>query len=243
LTSSTRTFSGSFQAPDHDYPAHLTLRLTVTDSRGLSSSRAIVLTPATVELRIESYPPGVSISAGVEDGVAPYGLRALAAGQITLAAPPTATIDGVEERFLRWSNGGARVQTVTASNRTYTAFYREPPLVEPPPPPSPPAAKPRSRWRAKPPKWTTSATARFAFSAKPAGSRLRCKLDAKPWRGCRSPRVYRGLKPGRHTLRLRAIGPDGSVERTPKVYRWRVERCRRYSATTSWCQAGSRGRS
>lgn len=217
------TFAGSFTAPDHDYPAHVSLVLTATDSRGLSTTEAVALNPATRQLRIESYPPGVSISAGIEDGIAPYSLSALKGGKITLAAPATATIDGVQEKFLRWSNGGPRVQTVTAgSDQTYTAFYREPPVIGPPPPPPPPV-KPSSRWSAKPPKRTAAAVARFAFGAKPAGSRLQCKLDGKAWAGCRSPKTYRGLKPGWHTLRVRAIAPDGSVEPTPSVYRWRVE--------------------
>lgn len=220
------SWGGSLSAPDHDYPAYLKVILTATDSRGLSRTEEIAIFPRAVDLRIESYPPGVSISAGVEDDVAPYTLRAIEDGNITLAAPPTATIDGVETPFLRWSNGGPRVQTVTADrDLTYTAFYREPPVEKPPvvDPPPPPPADPRSRFGAKPPKQTTSAAARFVFSAKPTGSRLQCKLDGKPYAGCRSPRVYRGLKPGWHTLRVRAIAPDGSVEKTPSVYRWRVE--------------------
>ena len=33
-----RAASGSFVAPDHEYPSHLELRLTATDSGGLSST-------------------------------------------------------------------------------------------------------------------------------------------------------------------------------------------------------------
>lgn len=223
------TDEGSFFAPDHDYPSHVNLILTATDSRGLAATKEVALNPGTRYLGIESYPPGLSISAGVDTDVTPYVLSALAGGRITLTAPQTAIIDGVQEEFLRWSNGGPRVQTVTAnSNQTYTAFYREPPIAETDPPPTPPApppapVEPSSRWGAKPPKRTASTSARFSFRANPAGARLQCKLDAKPWVGCRSPKTYRKLKPGRHTLRVRAIGADGSVEPTPSVYRWRVE--------------------
>lgn len=220
---------GSFSAPDHDYPAYLKVILTATDSRGLSSSEEVAIFPRAVDLRIESSPPGVSISAGVEDGVAPYTLRAIEDGQVTLAAPSTALIEGVEEHFLGWSNGGPRVQTVVAdADRTYIAFYSESRGEEPPPtptptPPSRAPLEPRSRWKAKPPKRTAAATARFAFAGRPAGSRFQCKLDAKPYVGCRSPRVYRHLKARRHALRVRAISPQGSVETTPLLYRWRVE--------------------
>lgn len=226
------TDEGSFFAPDHDYPSHVNLILTATDSRGLSATEEVALNPATTELRIESYPPGVSISAGVGDGVAPYSLMALKGGKITLTAPQTAIIDGVEEKFLRWSNGGPRVQTVTAGFALpYRAFYREEPIIGDPGPPSPPPSPPsppppldpQSQLRVKPSKRTASTSARFVFGAKPTGSRLQCKLDGKPWVGCRSPKVYRGLGRGWHTLRVRAIGPDGSVEKTPSVYRWRAE--------------------
>lgn len=85
------------------------------------------------------------------------------------------------------------------------------------------AEDPRSRFSAKPAKRSAARTARFVLVAKPSGSRLQCRLDAKRWAGCRSPRVYRGLKPGWHTLRVRAIAPDGTVEKTPSVYRWWVK--------------------
>jgi len=220
-------YGGSFSAPDHDYPAYLKVILTATDSRGLTSTKELALFPRAVDLRIESYPPGVEIGAGVDEDVAPYTLRAIEYGKVTLAAPPTAVIDGVEEKFLRWSQGGPRVQTVVAdADRTYTAFYREPPAEEPPPPPPPPV-KPSSRWSFKPPKRTTAATARFAFTGKPEGARFQCRLDGRPWAGCRSPRVYRNLKAGWHALRLRAIALDGTVEATPSLYRWRVEATRR----------------
>jgi|SRR5215203_2577642 len=57
----------------------------------------------------------------------------------------------------------------------------------------------------------------FRFNATLAGSTFQCKLDEKPFRSCRSPKTYRGLAEGRHTFKVRAIGPDGTVDPTPGV--------------------------
>jgi len=46
LQTFTGTRSGSFTAPDHEYPSHLELTLTVTDPGGLTSSKTIELYPA-----------------------------------------------------------------------------------------------------------------------------------------------------------------------------------------------------
>ncbi len=233
---------GSFSAPDHEYPSYLKLIFTATDSRGLSSSEVEAANPLSVEMKVESYPAGISIGAGSTTKAAPYAHQALEKSKVTLTAPPTAVIDGVSTPFLRWSNGGSRVQTVTAdANATYTAYYREPgkepepkpdpPVTEPPageppaserPPATEPAPRPRSKLRAKPAPRTTATTARFVFGSQPAGASFRCKLDAKPYAPCRSPRVYRKLKPGRHVLRVQAVAADGKAEAKPSVYRWQI---------------------
>ena len=63
----------------------------------------------------------------------------------------------------------------------------------------------------------------FRFSADEAGSRFRCKLDAKPYRPCASPRRYR-VKLGRHVFRVFAIDPAGNRDRTPTLFRFQVRR-------------------
>ena len=40
--------SGSFTAPDHEYPSYLELTLTATDSQGLTDSKTVQLDPETV---------------------------------------------------------------------------------------------------------------------------------------------------------------------------------------------------
>jgi hypothetical protein len=53
----------------------------------------------------------------------------------------------------------------------------------------------------------------------PAG--FECKLDRKPFRACRSPRVYENLKRGRHVFRVRA-NAGGLTDPTPAKRKFRV---------------------
>ena len=57
--------------------------------------------------------------------------------------------------------------------------------------------------------------ATFRFSATVKGSKFQCKLDKKPWKQCKSPKVYSGLKEGRHTFKVKAIGPTAVPDPTP----------------------------
>ena len=102
-----------------------------------------------------------------------------------------------------------------------------PPLPEPPPPP-PPAdtTPPQTKLTAHPKtlvltrkKWRRVA---FRFAASERGSSFRCKLDAEPYRPCTSPRAYR-VKAGRHAFRVFAIDVAGNRDRTPSLFRFRVE--------------------
>jgi PKD repeat protein len=51
--------SGSFSAPDHEYPAWIELRLTATDSGGLTDTASVRLDPQTVDLTFRSNPTGL----------------------------------------------------------------------------------------------------------------------------------------------------------------------------------------
>ena len=86
------TASGSFVAPDHEYPSHLDLRLTATDSGGLTNTTSVRLDPQTVDLTFGSTPAGADAGGRVDqpdDAVHPHrdprldalGQRALTAGE------------------------------------------------------------------------------------------------------------------------------------------------------------------
>jgi hypothetical protein len=68
----SRIASGSFATPDHEYPAYLEIRLTVTDSDGLIGTRGVDLNPQTVNLTLDSVPAGLRLSSGTFTGTAPF---------------------------------------------------------------------------------------------------------------------------------------------------------------------------
>jgi glucose/arabinose dehydrogenase len=234
---------GSFVAPDHDYPAKLEMELSVTDSQGLTATESAVIEPSTADLTIASSPPGLRVGADSKFEPAPYSLRAIEGSNVGLSAPATQELGGDIYTWSAWSNGGPRVQSVAAAGpATYTALYtlegEQPPGSQPGE--DPPAgggsgqlgpsaddeaaqgrAPPRTKLLGHPPKLSTSSTAAFRFSANQAGARFKCGLDRRKRTPCRSPKTYRGLRPGRHVFEVVAIGAEG-VDRTPSVFRWQI---------------------
>lgn len=116
-----------------------------------------------------------------------------------------------------------------------TVTQLPPPPAEPAPPvPKPPVAKPpRDR---QPPQTLLGSHPRalllthkmwrqvaFRFASSEAGSRFRCKLDRKPYRGCASPRAYR-VAVGRHVFRVFATDAAGNPDRTPVAFKFRLRR-------------------
>ena len=65
-------------------------------------------------------------------------------------------------------------------------------------------------------------SARIRFRSTEAGSRFRCKLDRRKARPCRSPKIYRNLRPGSHTVRISAIDAAANVDPTPATRTFRV---------------------
>jgi Ca2+-binding RTX toxin-like protein len=102
-----------------------------------------------------------------------------------------------------------------------------PPLVEPPPPPPADRRAPRTTLGFHPRslvfthrQWRRVA---FRFASNEPGSRFRCKLDRKPYRGCTPPRAY-AVKAGRHAFSVFAIDRAGNRDRSPALFRFRVIR-------------------
>lgn len=66
--------------------------------------------------------------------------------------------------------------------------------------------------------------ARVRFNAQDAGKpaaelRVRCRVDAKPWRNCRSPFVAKRLRPGRHKVTVEATDAAGNKTKAEKRFR------------------------
>jgi hypothetical protein len=99
--------------------------------------------------------------------------------------------------------------------------------VQPSPPPSPgegpkagPPAPSKVTIKSHPPKKGHSGTARFTFASSGSGDSFKCKLDKAGFKACRSPQVYKRLKPGSHTFSVVAIGAAGQSK--PAKFSWKV---------------------
>lgn len=236
-------YSGTFTAPDHDYPSHIEVSLTATDSRGLSATDVVNIQPRAVELSLASEPAGIALSAGLRTEAAPFELPVIQGSNVTLTAPASATVGGTAYEWLGWSDGGARSHTIAAAAPgTYIAQYTATGggsggetsgggSVSSPPPSSSPGGgqgqgppAPNVRIGAHPAKRTRGRTARFVFSSSVSGARFRCRVDLAAFRACSSPLVLRHLHPGRHTVEVGAVGPTGLVDPTPAVFGWTVLR-------------------
>ena len=117
--------SGSFPAPDHEYPSHLELRLTATDSGGLQSTASVLLNAQTVALTFQSSPTGLQLSVNGTSGVTPFNRTVIIGSSNSVSAPSPQTVGSTSYSFSSWSDGGAQVHNVTApaSATTYTATY------------------------------------------------------------------------------------------------------------------------
>lgn len=69
---------------------------------------------------------------------------------------------------------------------------------------------------------THAATVKFRFSSDMPDSTFECKLDKKPFKKCRSPKKYKGLKPGKHVFKVRATDTKGTVDPVPAKKKFRV---------------------
>ncbi|MFL5898297.1 MAG: hypothetical protein ACJ76D_07525 [Solirubrobacterales bacterium] len=71
-------------------------------------------------------------------------------------------------------------------------------------------------------------TAKFWFSASEPAQGFLCQLDKGDFKPCGSPRSYRRLKPGGHTVRVAAVDIAGNADRTPAVARFKIPKSHRH---------------
>ncbi len=116
--------SGSFDAPDHEYPSHLQLRLTATDSQGAKATVSVDLQPKTATIGVASSPTGVPITVDSQTHPASWTATVIRGGVATVSAPLTRTIAGKRNRFSTWNDSHQRVRTLTvASDKSLKATY------------------------------------------------------------------------------------------------------------------------
>jgi CSLREA domain-containing protein len=64
-------------------------------------------------------------------------------------------------------------------------------------------------------------TAKFKFSSNEKGSKFECKLDRQKFKPCKSPKKYKGLKPGKHVFKVRAL-KGKNVDPTPAKRKFKI---------------------
>jgi PKD repeat protein/glucose/arabinose dehydrogenase len=126
LQSFTGVASGSFTAPDHEYPAYLELRFTATDSGGLTDTKVLRLDPKTVVLTFQSTPGGLTLAVGGSAAKSAFTRTVIVGSTNSVSALSPQTKGPKSYTFASWSDGGAQTHNIVAPSvaTTYTARFR-----------------------------------------------------------------------------------------------------------------------
>jgi glucose/arabinose dehydrogenase len=203
--------TGSFTAPEHEYPTHLELRLTATDGGGLTDTKSVFLYPNTVDLTLASDPPGLELTAGPEGSVTPFVRTEIVGSSITLGAQSPQTLNGTIYTFVSWSDGGARSHEITApaTNTSYVALFEECDACVPTPTPT------ATRSATPTPTITPTRTATPTTTRTPTPTRT-----ASPTRTrTPTPTVTRTPTPTRTASPTRTATPTGTATPLPTATR------------------------
>jgi glucose/arabinose dehydrogenase len=121
---------GSFATFDHEYPSYLELRLTATDSQGLTSTRTLRLDPRTVNITLSSSPAGRTLTLNGASAVAPFTRTVIMGSNNSISAPSPQVAGSRTWTWQRWSDGGAQTHNIVASaTGTRTATFRCTPFL------------------------------------------------------------------------------------------------------------------
>ena len=117
---------GSFTTPDHEYPAYLELRLTATDSGGLTDTESLRLDPKTVSISLNSSPGGFALALNASQLPTPFTRTVIQGSRNTISAPSPQTKAKKSWLFKSWSDRGAQTHDVIAnSSATYAATFKQ----------------------------------------------------------------------------------------------------------------------
>jgi glucose/arabinose dehydrogenase len=120
--------SGSFVAPDHEYPSHLLLSLTARDAAGLETTETVRLDPRTANLALATSPTGLQLSLGSDTLVAPFTRTVIARSVNSVSAPGPQALGAASYLFGSWSDGLGATHAITApasGTAGYTATFTE----------------------------------------------------------------------------------------------------------------------
>jgi glucose/arabinose dehydrogenase/PKD repeat protein len=121
--------SGSFVAPDHEYPSYLELRLTATDSGGLKDTKTVRLDPRTVTLTFQTTPGGLRLAVNGTQSTSVFTRTVIVGSSNTVSAVTPQTKGKQTYTFTSWSDSSTApaTRTITAPDAatTYTAKFRQ----------------------------------------------------------------------------------------------------------------------
>jgi glucose/arabinose dehydrogenase/PKD repeat protein len=121
--------SGSFVAPDHEYPSYLELKLTATDSGGLTDTKTVRLDPRTVTLTFQTTPGGLKLAVNGTQSTSAFTRTVIVGSSNTVSAVTPQTKGKQTYTFTSWSDSSTApaTRTITApdSATTYTAKFRQ----------------------------------------------------------------------------------------------------------------------
>lgn len=117
--------SGSSTAPDHEYPSYLELRLSATDSGGLTATRTVRLDPRTVVLTFQTNPGGLRLAVNGGAAAATFTRTVIVGSSNTISAISPQQKGNKTYTFSSWSDGGAQTHSIIAptSAATYSARF------------------------------------------------------------------------------------------------------------------------
>ena len=121
--------SGSFSAPDHEYPSYLELKLTATDAGSLSATATLRLDPQTVVAHLRDEPCGSAALRQrdvVGDTLHPHGDRGLEQ-LVERHLTPVAEWDELRVHVLVGRRGAVAQHRRLDRRDTYTASYASQP--------------------------------------------------------------------------------------------------------------------
>jgi len=122
---------GTFVVPTsgHDFSGNVSyeVRLTVTNSQGVSDTDSVSIQPQKVNLTVRSQPADLAVSLDQTTQSAPIVRDTLVLFQHRLTAALQQTVGGKVYEFTGWSDGGAATHDITApaNDTVYEATYRE----------------------------------------------------------------------------------------------------------------------
>ncbi|MDX6432308.1 MAG: hypothetical protein QOE54_4674 [Streptosporangiaceae bacterium] len=109
---------GQLNAPDHEYPSYIELRLKATDAEGLTTTRSVSLYPQTVQVKLVTSPAGARVAFVDQAGAAPLERPEIIGSQISISAPQPQVLNDQVYQFGTWSGCDATPSTQATHNIT-----------------------------------------------------------------------------------------------------------------------------